>query len=156
MPLGPIVWLQTEHLDQLEALLIGAGLPAEDCALQGDIFYGIFDRDELIAAGGLEEAAEYALLRSIVVKSHYRGRGLARSICEFLLERARLQGRVAVYLLTETAAEYFQNLGFEQVARAGVPASIAASQQFSSLCPDSASCLLMNLSCDPTTSNGAQ
>jgi len=146
MPLGPIVWLQTGYLDQLEALLIGNGLPAEDCALPENLFCGIFDQDELIAAGGLQAAADYSLLRSIVVKPHYRDRGLARSISEFLLERARSQGYVAIYLLTETAAGYFDNLGFEHVTRASVPAAIAATQQFSSLCPDSASCLMMDLS----------
>jgi N-acetylglutamate synthase-like GNAT family acetyltransferase len=145
MPFGTIVWLQPEHLNQLEALLNCNGLPAEDCAEQGDIFCGIFDNDELIAAGGLEAAADYSLLRSIVVKPHYRGGGLARAITEFLLEQARSQGKTAVYLLTETAAEYFENLGFSPVARSQVPAAIASTRQFSSLCPDSASCLMTDL-----------
>ncbi len=145
MPIGPIVRLRPEHLNQLEALLAGNDLPAEDCAEQGDNFYGIFDQDELIAAGGLEAAADYSLLRSIVVKPHYRGRGLGRAIAEFLLEQARSQGRVAVYLLTETAAEYFEKMGFSHVARAHVPAAIASTRQFSSLCPDSASCLMTDL-----------
>ena len=146
MPIGSIVWLRPEHLNQLEALLNSNGLPGEDCAEQGDIFCGIFDHDELIAAGGLETADNYSLLRSIVVKPRYRGRGLARAIAEFLLERARLQGRAAVYLLTESAAEYFENLGFCHVTRTQVPDAIASTRQFSSLCPDSASCLMTTLS----------
>jgi N-acetylglutamate synthase-like GNAT family acetyltransferase len=148
MPIGPIVRLRPAHLNQLEALLASNGLPAEDCAEQGDIFCGIFDRDELLAAGGLEAAADYCLLRSIVVKPHYHGRGLGRAIAEFLLEQARAQGKVAVYLLTETAAEYFEKLGFSQVERAHVPAAIASTRQFSSLCPDSARCLMTDLSRD--------
>ena len=50
MPLGPIVRLQAEHLNQLEALLHSNGLPVEDCVEQGDIFCGIFDAEKLIAA----------------------------------------------------------------------------------------------------------
>ena len=145
MPIGPIVRLRSEDLNQLEALLSSNGLPAEDCAEQGDIFYGIFDGDELIAAGGLEAAAGYSLLRSIVVKPDYRRRGLARMLAEFLLEQARSQGRAAVYLLTETAAEYFEKLGFSRVARVQVPPAIAATRQFSSLCPDTATCLVLEL-----------
>lgn len=151
MPIGSIVWLQAEHLNQLEALLNSNGLPAEDCAEQEDIFCGIFEHDELIAAGGLESADNYSLLRSIVVKPCYRGRGLAPAIAEFLLEQAQLQGRAAVYLLTENAAEYFENLGFSRVARAQVPDAIASTRQFSSLCPDSATCLMTELPRDRST-----
>lgn len=156
MPIGPIVRLRSEDLNQLEALLVSNGLPTEDCAEQGDIFYGIFDGDKLIAAGGLEAAAGYSLLRSVVVKSGYRGRGLARMIAEFLLEQARSQGGVAVYLLTETAAEYFEKLGFSHVARAQVPSAIAATRQFHSLCPDSASCLMIQLPRDRPARAGSK
>ncbi len=90
MPLGSIIRLHSEHLKQLETLLSGNGLPADDCAEQADIFYGIFDHGELIAGGGLEPAGDYSLLRSVVVKPSYRGSGLARAISEHLLELARV------------------------------------------------------------------
>ena len=151
MSIGSIVWLRPEHLNQLEALLSSNGLPAEDCAEQGDIFCGVFDDAQLIAAGGLEAADNYSLLRSIAVLPKYRGRGLARAISEFLLEQAQLQGRAAVYLLTETSAEYFENLGFSRVGRTQVPDAIASTRQFSSLCPDSATCLMTELPRDRPT-----
>ena len=145
MPVGPIVRLHSEHLKQLETLLSSNGLPADDCAEQRDIFFGIFDDDELIAGGGLEAAGDYSLLRSIVVKPSFRGRGLARAISVYLLEQARSQGRVAVYLLTESAEKYFEDLGFVRVPRSRVPPAITLTRQFSSLCPDSASCLMTDL-----------
>lgn len=145
MPFGPIIRLNPEHLNQLEILLADSGLPIDDCAEQAGIFYAVFDADELIAVGGLEAAGDYSLLRSIAVKQPYRGRGLARSMAEFLLERARSQGHSAVYLLTETAAAYFEKLGFRRVARDQVPQAITLTRQFSSLCPDSASCLMTDL-----------
>ena len=146
MSTGPVVRLHSEHLNQLETLLSDSGLPADDCAEQGDIFCGIFDHGELIAGGGLEPAGDYSLLRSIVVKPSCRGRGLARAISEYLLEQARSQGRSSVYLLTESAENYFENLGFVRVTRNQVPQAIAETRQFSSLCPDSASCLMTDLS----------
>jgi N-acetylglutamate synthase-like GNAT family acetyltransferase len=145
MPIGPIVWLPAEHLNQLESLLRSNGLPVQDVAEQADIFCAIFDGDKLVAAGGLEAAGDDCLLRSVAVESSYRGQGLARAITEFLLQQAQSMGRPAVYLLTETAAQYFENLGFHQVSRAQVPATIARTRQFSSLCPDSASCLMTDL-----------
>ena len=144
MSIGPVVRLQASHLGQLEELLDANALPTEDCAEQDGNFYGIFDLDQLVAAGGLEPADGYFLLRSVVVAPAYRGRGLARDITEFLLERARSAGCPRVYLLTETAADYFAGLGFEPVARDSVPAAIARTRQFASLCPDGAHCMAID------------
>jgi amino-acid N-acetyltransferase len=145
MPVSPIVRLQPAKLAQLEALLRLNNLPTQDFAAQAQNFYGMFDGNELIAAGGLEPAANYALLRSIVVKKQYRASGLARSISEYLISLAEAEGRQAVYLLTENAGSYFQKLGFTPLPRAEVPAAIVQTRQFSTLCPDSAGCLVMLL-----------
>ncbi len=145
LTIAPIVRLRPGDLDQLEALLTQNGLPADDCAVHANIFHGMFDGELLIAAGGLEPAGNNGLLRSLVVRQEYRGHGLARVLTEFLVELASSQGRESVYLLTETAADYFTKLGFEPAARDRVPAGVAATLQFTSLCPDSASCLMMPL-----------
>ena len=137
--------LQAAHLPQLEALLAGNALPTDDCAEQAETFFGVFEGGRLIAAGGLQPADGFFLLRSVVVEPEYRGRGLARAICEYLLGRAEAAGASAVYLLTETAADYFTRLGFEPVARERVPEAIRQTRQFSSLCPDSARCLALGL-----------
>jgi len=145
MSVSPIVSLQPAKLAQLEALLRLNNLPTQDCVAQAQNFYGMFDGDELIAAGGLEPAANYALLRSIVVKEEFRASGLARSISEYLISLAEAEGRQAVYLLTETAGSYFQKLGFTPLPRTEVPVAILQTRQFSALCPDGASCLVMPL-----------
>ena len=148
MSVGPVVRLQATHLGQLEELLDASHLPTEDCAEQAGNFYGIFDLDQLIAAGGLEPAGGYFLLRSVVVAPAYQGRGLARDITGFLLEHAKSAGASRVYLLTETASDYFARLGFEPVARNSVPAAIAQTRQFASLCPDSAQCMAIDCAND--------
>lgn len=145
MPVGSIVRLRAGDLVQLENLLLGNNLPVEDCAEQAQHFYGIFDDNDLIAAGGLEPAANVALLRSVVVHEQYRGLGLGKSIIEYLIRLAESEGRESVYLLTETAATYFENLGFKRIDRTEVPPAIADTRQFASLCPDTASCLRMAL-----------
>ena len=145
MPVSSIVRLQPAHLAQLEELLRQNNLPTQDCAEQAQNFYGIFDGDELIAAGGLEPAGDFVLLRSVVVQEQYRASGRARNISEHLISLAEADSRLAVYLLTETAESYFRKLGFTPLSRAEVPAAIAQTRQFSALCPDSASCLVMQL-----------
>jgi amino-acid N-acetyltransferase len=140
-----VIRLPPAQLPQLEALLAGNALPTGDCAEQAENFFAIFEGDRLIAAAGLQPAGEFFLLRSLVVDPEYRGRGLARELSGFLLGRAEAAGSPAVYLLTESAADYFTGLGFEPVAREQVPEAIRQTRQFSSLCPDSASCLMLEL-----------
>jgi len=146
VPVGSITRLRSSDLAQLENLLRSNQLPTEDCAEQTHNFYGIFDEDDLVAAGGLEAAANYALLRSLVVQKRYRDRGLARAMAEFLINQADCEGKKAVYLLTETAERYFEKLGFSRLDRAEVPLEIMQTRQFTSLCPDTASCMVMTLS----------
>ena len=92
----------------------------------------------------LEQAAPYALLRSVVVRRDHRGRGLAKRITGYLLHRAESQGVAAVYLLTETAQDFFAKLGFRRVEREAVPAAVRRTRQFASLCPQSASCMCID------------
>jgi N-acetylglutamate synthase-like GNAT family acetyltransferase len=145
MSFSPIGRLQPANLAQLEALLRNNNLPVQDCAAQAQNFFGIFNGDELIAAGGLEPAGDYALLRSVVVREQYRSSGLARCISRYLIGLAETDSKKAVYLLTETAGAYFEKLGFANVDRAQVPRAITQTRQFASLCPDTASCMVLTL-----------
>ncbi len=140
-----IVRLQTGDLPALCKLLTDSGLPADDCAAPQNQFFGIFDNRQLLAAGGLETADGYSLLRSLVVAPQHRGRGLARALTEFLLATTRARRCSAVFLLTETAAAFFETIGFVKIPRDQVPPAIAATRQFADLCPDSAECLMLPL-----------
>ena len=140
-----IVQLRHSDLPQLRDLLTANHLPDDDCAEQIEGICGIFDGDTLVAAGGLEFLGDNALLRSVVVHHAYRNQGFAHRLTMHLLQQAEIQEVSVVYLLTETAADYFKNLGFQPIARERVPAEVQATRQFSSLCPDSAACLCIGL-----------
>ena len=62
------------------------------------------------------------------------------------LALARRQGITHVYLLTETAANFFPRFGFRPVDRSQVPPAVQNSIEFTSLCP--ASALAMELRLD--------
>ncbi len=141
----PITPLRPADLPALEDLLRAHGLPADDCREQLAHFQAIYDDDRLVAAGGLEPAGDAALLRSIVVVPERRSHGLGRRLTEYLLAQARADGAGTIYLLTESAADYFVRLGFAPTPRDAVPPAIAATRQFASLCPDTAVCLALQL-----------
>jgi len=145
MPAASINGLKPGHLARLENLLRDNHLPQQDCGDQSQHFYGLFEEERLIAAGGLEPAGANALLRSIVVDRSHRSQGLGTDIVEFLLRKAQAQAVETVYLLTETAESYFENFGFTAIARQQIPGPIRNTLQFASLCPDNACCMVLKL-----------
>ncbi len=137
--------LNHQDLSDVEALLRLCGLPFEDCAGHIDAFLGSRDGDTLCAVGGMECIGPIGLLRSIAVHPDSRGQGLAVDITRELLERARASGVREVYLLTETAEQYFSDFGFCTVDRDRLPPEIRATRQFESLCPSSAQAMRLDL-----------
>jgi amino-acid N-acetyltransferase len=93
---------------------------------------------EVVGAAAVELYAEGALLRSVVVHPTVRGQGLGHRLSEAALSIARDRGTHLAFLLTTTAEGFFPKLGFEQIVRDDVPASVQASIEFQSACPASA------------------
>lgn len=133
------------HDESLRAALVATGLPVDDLTDAGRSFYR-FSRDrETVGFGGLELHGEAALLRSIVVLSDRQGFGFGHAITLGLLDQAYRKGADAAYLLTESAAPFFQSLGFRPIARDEAPADILATRQAAGLCPASAALMVRGL-----------
>ncbi len=129
----------SEHISAIETLLADSGLPTDDLNHQDLSLFRIeVSSDGLDAVGGLERCDNSALLRSVATKQSMRGSGLAGNIIRKLEQLAATEGFDNLYLLTESAQSYFESKGYITVERSDVPVSIRKSQQFSSLCPDTA------------------
>ena len=138
---------QREEFDAIAGLLTAAELPVEDLdAAMLDAFVVATDGGNLVGVAGLEVYGSNALLRSLAVDAEYRSRGLGAKLVDAIETEARARGVTAFYLLTTTAARFFERLGYSAHERAAVPDSIAATAEFSSLCPDTADCLWRDLS----------
>lgn len=125
------------------ALLKDCGLPYQDVGpahLGGLLVAGAID-GTVDAAIGLERHGPDALLRSLAVRPGLRSAGLGAQLVDALEQRARAGGVRALYLLTTTAADYFERKGYERIARAEAPDALQASREFSSLCPSQAVCM---------------
>ena len=132
--------------DGLATTLRRAGLPADDIASPGALFWRFTTNDDVPAGfGGLEVHGGDALMRSIVTLPPLRGRGVGAAIVAALEAEARLSKCRSVYLLTTTAQPLFEKLGYAPLDRAQAPAAIRASAQFSSLCPATAALMIKRL-----------
>jgi amino-acid N-acetyltransferase len=86
-----------------------------------------------------------ALLRSVAVDQARRGQGLGQQLTQAALSLAKQQGVTEVYLLTETAADFFPRFGFRPVSRAQVAPAVQGSVEFTTACPASALAMMASL-----------
>ena len=91
--------------------------------------------ERIVGTAALEISSDGALLRSVAVSSDVRGRGLGTMLVESALQMAEERNVRDVYLLTFTAASYFQRFGFQTLDRDDVPPSVRTSVQFIYACP---------------------
>jgi len=113
------------------ALLADAALPTDGVAEHFGGFVVARERGEVVGAGGLEVYGDAALLRSVVVEPAWRKMRLGEALVRALLSSARARGIRTIYLLTESAADFFARFGFERIAQAEIdPAVVAGSAEF--------------------------
>lgn len=120
-----------------------SGLPYKDISLEKSLLFSYLDdHGNIIGSGGLEFYGPYALLRSLAVRKDLQGKAIGKRIVNDLLEKAKEEKAIAIYLLTETAHDYFNRLQFQDIDRNSVPQEIRSSSEFSNVCPTSAACMM--------------
>lgn len=130
-----------EALHELVAALDAAGLPTSDVRDEARQFFR-FDDTSTLGFAGIEGEGVDRLLRSVVVLPCRRHAGAGTALVATLERMARSQGVHRLHLLTTSARPFFERCGFTIVDRASAPAAIAASREFRSLCPSSATYLV--------------
>ena len=122
----------------LLALLANAGLPTTDLRERPDLrLFATAIGGEPAGCVALEVHDDIGLLRSLAVDPALRGTGLGAGLLRYAEEQARQAGVDTLYLLTTTAAAFFERNGYQRAKRSEAPPAIAATTQFSGLCPAS-------------------
>jgi amino-acid N-acetyltransferase len=118
----------------VEALLAAAGLPLEGVAEA--LAMGVVAREgaEVLGAAAVEPFGRAGLLRSVVVAESRRGIGLGHRLVAGAEVLARDEGVEELYLLTETAADWFPKLGYAVVGREEARAAVGESVEFTMVC----------------------
>lgn len=132
-------------LDAAVRLLSDAGLPLDDLTAE-HLALVAEEHGELHGLIGLEFFGDVGLLRSLVVASHSRGRGLGQMLVSALEAHARDCGVAELWLLTIDADAFFERLGYGIRRRDAAPGAIRGTAEFSTLCP--ADAVLMSKSTD--------
>jgi amino-acid N-acetyltransferase len=133
-------------LDAIKGVLEACQLPHKDITPEHLAHFLVLRRKgDLVGTVGLEKCDSYGLLRSLVVVDSHRGRGLGNKLTSEIEKYARSCGVQALYLLTTTAAPFFTKRGYRVIERGDAPIPIQSTQEFISICPASAVCMLKRI-----------
>ncbi|MFX1368039.1 MAG: arsenic resistance N-acetyltransferase ArsN2 [Promethearchaeota archaeon] len=137
----PIESASTEDIHSVVVLLQDVELPPDGIEPHIENFliirspHAVTGPQLLVGCIGLELYNDAALLRSFAIHPDFQKRGLGERLYLEVIEKARHSGIKNIYLLTDTAEEYFRKRGFEEIDRENVPASVRESIEFTTLCP---------------------
>lgn len=127
----------------VEALLKGNHLPLDGARQHLSTFVIAESGREVVGCAGVEPRGDVALLRSVAVAPGLHAQGIGREMVALVLQETRRRNFKAVYLLTTTARDYFQRLGFVLADRATAPESLQRSAEFQGACPASAAFMVL-------------
>ena len=106
-------------------LLHAANLPTgdiDDGLLHN--FWGYPAEGRIIGVVGLELFSGVGLLRSLMVDPAHRSRGIGKQLVDHAEQMASEMNVRELYLLTDSAQEFFENLGYARKDRRNAPPEI--------------------------------
>ena len=125
----------------IESLLEASGLPTagfELAATTAVVAREETQGSEIVGCAAIEPYGSIGLLRSVCVAPQLRSTGLGRRLVAEAEATATSLGIGQLYLLTETAGDWFPRLGYSVMARDTAPTQLRGSPEFTGACPDSA------------------
>jgi amino-acid N-acetyltransferase len=147
-PTQPIC-IRQEHSSEREKileLLTQSGLPVEDIVPECQVQFLVAEHEGAMAGCiGVELTGGHALIRSLAVTAAHRGVGIGDRLLEAAESLCRQRGVRDAFLLTLTAEPFFARRGYRRAERTLAPNGIAATTEFTSLCPVSSAFMTKRL-----------
>ena len=136
---------RTNDRPAIEALLEASQLPTNGFELALGTAVVAREDGRIVGCAAVEPYGPVGLLRSVCVAEPLRGLGLGARLVDRAEALAAARGIAELFLLTETAADWFAQRGYEPDAREVAPAALLGSPEFAGACPVSAARLRKRL-----------
>jgi UDP-N-acetylmuramate: L-alanyl-gamma-D-glutamyl-meso-diaminopimelate ligase len=126
---------QRGDMEAVRAILRAVNLEAELARDEhAGSFFVLRNEKGVSGAVALEVFGDDAILRSLAVNPEFRGAGYGWMLADMAINQARWRGVRRIYLLTESASDFFAaKFGFRVVDRSTLSKQVAASETFSRL-----------------------
>jgi amino-acid N-acetyltransferase len=132
-------------LERIRALHAESGLAALPSNVPLSNVIVALEGREAVGGIALAVCARSGLLRSAVVAPSYRRQGVGTSLVQSLLARAHELGLRDLYLLTDSASEFFATVGFVTLDRSELPREIRATPEYKRQQPESSIAMMLPL-----------
>ncbi|MCB0506201.1 MAG: GNAT family N-acetyltransferase [Cyclobacteriaceae bacterium] len=132
---------RSTELPHLESLLNAHKLCFNDLESQGVELFSVTKDNKPVGYFGYEVFGENALFRSFIVVPEEQGKNYGVHIWNMAKEQLKERKVKHVYLLTNTATDFFAKVGYTLFERAQVPESIAQTSEFVTFCPSDSICM---------------
>lgn len=132
---------RSEELSHLEALLKAHKLCFNDLESQGVELFSVTKEDALVGYFGYEVFGEDALFRSFIVVPEQRTKNYGKLMWEMAKKQLKESKVKHIYLLTNTATEFFLKVGYKLFERTKVPDVIAQTSEFTTFCATDSVCM---------------
>ena len=140
-----VVYAAADEISHIESILTEVNLPKEDILPHIHNFLLLKVKDKKIGTIGLEIYEKSAILRSFAVRPDHQGKGLGLLLFDKVIELAQNKNIAEIYLLTDTAEQFFKKNGFEVFPRANVPDRLKSTFEFKAPRCSEAACMRLKL-----------
>ena len=134
-----------EDFELIRQLLSECNLPFSDIDPSKQYFIIAENEGKIIGCSGIEIYGENGLFRSLAVGPDYRSLGIGRRLTDKIINSAHEKDIRKLYLLTTTASIFFTKQGWNEMERTNVPIDIGKTTEFMSICPSTATCMMLSL-----------
>ncbi|NND72437.1 MAG: GNAT family N-acetyltransferase [Rhodothermales bacterium] len=137
--------VRSHDSERINRLLENAKLPPQDLSVDHVQAVVATIGEHIVGHAAVEVHGQHGLLRSVVTDPEVQRQGIASALVTHLEKSASDAGLDSLFLLTETAFDYFSRLGYEARERDTAPDSIRESSEYSIVCPSSAALMIKQL-----------
>jgi C_GCAxxG_C_C family probable redox protein len=128
-------------VNEIKALLKICSLPTEDVAYGKQSFWIVRDEKVITGVIGIEKYNSYGLLRSLAVEPSRRNQAIGKALLQHAITQAMAVDIETLFLLTTTAAIFFEKQGWVYSGSESVPDEVKQSEEFRSICPAGSVCM---------------
>ncbi len=132
-------------LPDILKLLAAYDLPAAGVEQHINNFFVATQDGKIVGTIGLEVYGHSGFLRSAAVHLNFQNKGIGTKLFNTLITYAKSLSLSDIFLLTNSAEEYFADKGFEMIKREEVATEVLNSEEFKDACPATAVCMYFKI-----------